>query len=472
MPSVIALFLTLAFIVFLFRRDIQERPNITAALWLPFLWIFFCCTRAPSEWLSLFGLPVGGVSVEEGSPLDASVYFALVVAGLFVLNKNQARFSEVLRQNSWLFAFLLYCFISITWSDFPFVAFKRWIKILGHPVMALIVFSEPDPVEALKRLMKRCAYVVLPGSILFIKYYPDWGIRYSPWGGQCNQGVAAGKNLLGADCFLLGLFFIWFLLETWREPRSRARRNELVLIAGCLCMIWWLFVRANSSTSLGSLIVGGSTLLFLGMRFVNKRFIGTYMLAGIAIFAAAETAFGVSDIFIAKLGRDPTLTGRTELWKLLLEFDVNPILGTGFESFWLGGRLKQVGELYWWQANEAHNGYLETYLTLGLVGLSILIAMIFAVFWKIRRELLRDFEWGRCRLAFLVAILIYNWTEAAFKTLHPVWFVFYLIAMEYPKVEFVSSETFFEAADSEEEREPIYAEEEPVISERVTGRAF
>ena len=111
-------------------------------------------------------------------------YFALIAAGFCVLIKRQVRLSEIVRNNGWLIAFLLYCFISIAWSDFPFVAFKRWIKILGHPIMALIVLTEPDPEEAVKRLMKRCAYVVVPVSILFIKYYPQLGRSFDPWSGM------------------------------------------------------------------------------------------------------------------------------------------------------------------------------------------------------------------------------------------------------------------------------------------------
>jgi hypothetical protein len=38
-------------------------------------------------------------------------------------------------------------------------------------------------------------------------------------------------------------------------------------------------------------------------------------------------------------------------------------------------------------------------------------------------------------LGFLVAAIIYNWTEAAFRTLGPIWFAFFLIAMDYPKRE-------------------------------------
>ena len=183
-PPIVAAFLTIAVIVFLFRRDIREKPDVSGALWLPLLWLVLACSRPVSAWLNIFGLSVSGaVSVEEGSPLDAWFFFCLIAAGSWVLVKRQVRVSEVIHNNGWLIIFLLYCFISIAWSDFPFVAFKRWIKILGHPIMALIILTEPNPDQAIKTLLKRCAYVVVPVSILFIKYYPQWGRGFDPWTG-------------------------------------------------------------------------------------------------------------------------------------------------------------------------------------------------------------------------------------------------------------------------------------------------
>ena len=215
MPPPLAAFLTVGFMVFLFRRDIREKPNVSGAFWLPLLWTVIVCSRGLSGWLKIFGLPVtGAISVEEGSPLDAWFYFLLIAVGIYILNKRQVRLSEIVQNNGWIIAFLLYCLISIVWSDFPLVAFKRWIKILGNPIMALIVLTEPDPEEAFKQLMKRCAYVVVPVSILFIKYYPQWGRTYDQWSGvQITNGIAVGKNLLGADCLILGLFFFWYLLD-------------------------------------------------------------------------------------------------------------------------------------------------------------------------------------------------------------------------------------------------------------------
>jgi O-antigen ligase len=460
MPPPVATLLTLGFIVLLFRRDILERPNVTGALWIPLIWMLIICSRQPSEWLKTFGLQSGAVTLEEGSPFDAAVYFALIAAGAYVLNKRQIQLLEIIRNNQWLAIFFVYCFLAIFWSDFPFVAFKRWIKVVGHPIMALIVLTEPDPLEALTRLMKRCAYVVVFVSVLFIKYYPQLGRGFDIWtGAAINTGITTNKNLLGADCLILGFFFFWHLLQTRSLERGRARRNELFLTGGFLVAIWWLFSMAHSSTALVSLLVGMLIVAILGWRFVNKRFIGTYLIVGVLALAVAEWAFGIYANAIQLLGKDPTLTDRTLLWADLLKVKINPLFGAGFESFWLGERLRDFAASRWWAPNQAHNGYLETYLNLGLVGLLLLIGLLIATFWKGRRELLTNFQLGRFRLGFLMVVIAYNWTEATFKNISAIWFVFYLVALDYQQPEFHSFQRV-ETVGSDEEEKLIYAQDE------------
>ena len=82
--------------------------------------------------------------------------------------------------------------------------------------------------------------------------------------------------------------------------------------------------------------------------------------------------------------------------------------------------------------NEAHNGYLETYLNLGFIGVFITAAILLATYAKSRRELLRDFEFGRFRLAYLIAFIVYNWTEAAFRLNSFPFFMFFIVAIDYP----------------------------------------
>jgi len=198
------------------------------------------------------------------------------------------------------------------------------------------------------------------------------------------------------------------------------------------------------------------------MRPRIKNFIGTYMLAALVLLVAAELAFGISGRLSESLGRGSEMSGRTGLWEICIKFQSNPIVGAGFEGFWFPERREQIAAFFHgWSPGGAHNGYLDTYLELGLIGLSILIGLFIATFWKIRPELFRNFEWGRYRLGFLVAVVVRGWTEATFLPGSALWFVFYIIAMDYPLTRLTTARQSVWAARSEESREFAYAEGEP-----------
>src|SRR5215204_2387865 len=142
MPPTVALFLTLGLIVWLFRRDFRAEPNVSTALWLPLIWIFIVSSKTVSQWLNVLGIPgFAASSAEEGNPLDAYVLFGLIVWGVYVLNNRQASLSQIVRDNQWLTVFVLYCFVAIAWSDAPIPSLRRWIKLLGHPVMVLVLLT-------------------------------------------------------------------------------------------------------------------------------------------------------------------------------------------------------------------------------------------------------------------------------------------------------------------------------------------
>jgi O-antigen ligase len=194
----------------------------------------------------------------------------------------------------------------------------------------------------------------------------------------------------------------------------------------------YLLKMAHSASSLIAFVLSTGIILFLGFRWVNKQRVSAYFLAAIVVCALAGISFGLFGSVIHLLGRNETLTGRTDIWHMLWNWNVNPLVGTGFESFWLGERRETVQDLYP-GLNEAHNGYLETYLNLGIAGVIITVATLLATYAKSTRGLNRNFEFGRFRLAYLISFIIYNWTEAAFRQNALPFFMFFLVAIDIPK---------------------------------------
>jgi O-antigen ligase len=356
----------------------------------------------------------------------------MILLGLWLLLKRRFDLPRFAGQNVWTCAFLAYCLLSIGWSDFPFVAFKRWIKILGHPVMALVILSERDPLTAVRQVLKRLSFLLIPLSVVLIKYYPHVGRGFDQWSGLgFNRGATLNKNELGYGCLIFGLFFVWNLFVQRRIRNPYERRYEFLISIGFLGLILWLLRQADSATCIACFALGIGVMAVIQSPFIANRRFMSWFLAASAIGLAAEYFFGVYDFALGLLGRDSNLTDRTELWADLLAFPVNRVLGAGFESFWLGQRLDVLWEKWWWQPNQAHNGYIETYVNLGIVGVLLLGAWIVSALRKADRSLERDVIPGMFRIALLIVILAYNYTEAAFKGVHFIWTMFFLVSMDY-----------------------------------------
>ena len=109
----------------------------------------------------------------EGSPVDAAVFSFLLIAGLIVLAHRTQQLIPLFGRMVPILLFFLYCALSILWADHPLVAFKHWNKGIGDLVMVLVVLTDPEPAAAFKRVLSRVGFVLIPLSILFIKYYPS-----------------------------------------------------------------------------------------------------------------------------------------------------------------------------------------------------------------------------------------------------------------------------------------------------------
>src|SRR5215469_10394415 len=107
LPPQLALLLTLGFMAFLFYRDSRLRPNVTSALWLPTIWLTIIGSRFVSQWLDIFGIHVGGSSLEDGSPLDAVVFGLLILAGAYVIYQRRVSLSAVIHNNRWMTVFFV-----------------------------------------------------------------------------------------------------------------------------------------------------------------------------------------------------------------------------------------------------------------------------------------------------------------------------------------------------------------------------
>jgi O-antigen ligase len=420
--------------VWLFAKDRESRAALSPGLWIAVIWVAILGSRPVSIWLGLGRSMATVDDYVEGSPLDRMVFLSLVVLALMVLAKRGLRWREVVSRNKALLLLYFYFALSSLWSDYPGVSFKRCLKDLGNVAIVMIILTEEDPLEAMKALFLMCAYLVMPLSALFIKYYPDLGRSYSVSGEQLFTGAALSKNELGSILVISGLFLFLALLDRRKGLDAAGRRKAIAPVLITLALMAWIAHRANSMTSLVCFAIGAGLLWGLRRSFLQRwvNHLGLCAAVAAGLVMAYQMFPGFVGSILQMMGRNPTLTGRTDIWNLVLAEHTNPLIGTGFYSFWLGGRVTKFWQMYSFHLNEAHNGYLETYLNNGWIGVGLILALLVSAGRKIKDSFLSGGNDAAIRLVLLIIGTLYNLTESAFNRMGLIWFALLLAVVEYP----------------------------------------
>jgi O-antigen ligase len=411
------------------RDDVQ----VSKAIWVSYAWLLIASSRPISAWLT-FSVPGNATDAYiDGSPLDRNVLTFFLLLGLWALSKRSRQVRTILAANPALVVFFAYCLISMLWSDYPFVVFKRWIRSVADVVVVLIIITERNWVDALKRVLTRVGFLLIPLSILFIRVYPALGRAYSRGGAPEWTGVGTDKNALGMICMLFGVFLLWRGLITYKDRSDKFRKRKLIAISVGFAMILYLVLVVNSQTALSCFLMADLLIIVtaFGPAFRRPAFVSLIVL-GLLTVSFCVLFLGVGGSALTALGRDSSLTGRTEVWKTILPYAKNAWFGAGYENFWIGERIQLFNRLLG-GLNQAHNGYIEIYLNIGWVGLFLLGAIIANGYRNIVRGLHRTPETSRLKLAFFFICLVYNFTEASFKMMSPVWITFLWAVIAAPK---------------------------------------
>jgi exopolysaccharide production protein ExoQ len=399
--------------------DPAEDSKTSIALWLPVLWMFFLGSRNPGQWLA-GPMTMSAQAVEGGSPLDQAVFSMLMLLSLATLFSRSFSWGRFLANNKALVVFLFFALASMCWSDFPLITVKRWFRDLGNYLVVLVVLSDPNPLQAVRTVLRRLAYLLVPLSIVLNKYYPALGREYDPWSGVGYYvGVATSKNMLGLLCLISGLFFFWDTITRWPERKSRRGKRVIAVNAAFFALTVWLLDTAQSTTSDVCLILGCLVIACTHIKAIrrNPKTLKALIPISFIVYLILDFGLGMNGSMAQAVGKDPTLTDRTKIWAFLLSMHTDPILGTGYQSFWLGQRLATF-----WQStnfehlNEAHNGYLEIYLELGISGVSLLVIFLLASYRNICARMKSSFDLGILGLALWLALVFYNMSEAAFDS--------------------------------------------------------
>jgi exopolysaccharide production protein ExoQ len=248
---------------------------------------------------------------------------------------------------------------SAIWSDFPFETLYSSLQLLLISFFA-ISCSSLFSVRYIFSMIYSVFSLIVFFSFVFVIFIPDYGIDI--FNGESSfRGVFVEKNRLGqilAYYFALSFFFI-----RWKFFSVAVFFMALFLLVG------------NRSMTALLLTISIPFIIFIARFFIgnNKNiYINTVTISFFSIFVFTIFLVNYYDL-LNFLGKDPTLTGRTEIWELgVYAFLDRPLFGYGYSSFWSSNSPHGGQFIQWslvWGPSSMHNGWFEILLQLGLIGL-------------------------------------------------------------------------------------------------------
>jgi exopolysaccharide production protein ExoQ len=436
MPPQIAALICSIFVLYVLRLDLKQSHGSSKALWVPIIWMGLAGSRFVSQWLGLSEQKMSADAYIEGSPLDATVFLTLIVLGITILIQRKINWVELLRNNYWIWVYFLFAGISILWSDIPLASFKRWIKALGDIIVALIILTDREPNRAFAIVLRRLAYLLIPLSVLFIRFYPELG-RFYHQGAPILTGVATHKNTLGQICVISGIYFLWSLLLDIKEERRLGGTKRISIDIVMLVMVFWLLYRANSATSVATMGAMGCLLFISRSKAMVRRPMRLVIVAVLALSISAflEYAMDISAVLISALDRDPSLTTRVPVWDMLLSLGTNPIIGVGYESFWSGQYLPEIWREFG-MIIQSHNGYLDLYLNLGIIGLFFLCCSVAKGLSTAIKQLNYEYATAVIKICFISVFIMSNWTENVVRPITTMFIIILVVLLNPSKNNF------------------------------------
>lgn len=312
-----------------------------------------------------------------------------------------------------LVAITLLMIVSTLWSQAPPATFRRSTALVLGTMFAAYLAGRYDFKTAFRLLA--IGFVIFVFFGFFAAGIPGVGITQGgdytgAWRGMTGNKNDFGRTIAQATALLAMGGAVGLL--PWRRIACASAVGAFVLLI--LSNSATSFVAAFAALGLGTFIfvLFGGKIGRYGLRPELRWVVGIAAIIG-GIFFVTE----IWPLFLEAIGRDPTLTGRTKLWRWALALDTRPLLGSGYRAFWIDANTKYFFESFAWNKDadgnlsdsfagptHAHSGYVDLWLQNGVVGCAMYAILLIVGFAYVVYAIKRG-EW-RVGLFFCVIFVL------------------------------------------------------------------
>lgn len=345
-------------------------------------------------------------TVHTGSTL---IEVALYSFGAILVVLRARRVFDAARAAYPLCILTAFVLLSTLWSDQPMLTLRRAALFAVSSLFA-IYLGERYSLEKLSRLLAHTFVIMLLAIAVLYVVAPEYVIDQVSHPGDW-KGLSAYKNAFGQYMAIAALLFALIRFRQW----------DLIRYPLLLCALLFLG-RSHSASSRFTFLLMLCVVMPLwaiARRLKVKKALMTRLAIGV-LGGAMFMIHQFSSSVIYMLGRNTSLTGRTQLWNAIqLAIMHRPLLGYGYDVFWASrsGEALQVRASAGWMAVTADNGFYDLGLSLGVLG----VLLFFLVFlWSLRMAIQQCMA-SRSSLSlwpvtYLSFFLIHNMSESTLLT--------------------------------------------------------
>ncbi|HKI77841.1 MAG TPA: O-antigen ligase family protein [Ignavibacteriaceae bacterium] len=377
--------------------------KIAILAFVAYMFFMFFGTKIPFQ-------AKGGNSSEGGGGniVNQIIYPAIFLLSLISLFVRRLDALAIIKKEKLLTIFLIWCLFSIIWSYSPIDTAKRFFRTLTVFAVTLSLLVHTTSTKEILNFIKPVLYLYVFLSIIVCIVIPGAkDYQFHTW-----RGFEDSKNVLGGVavvCILLCSFI-------YKVERGGAKFVASIAVLFSLAL---LFGSRSMSSIMAFLIVALVGLLLSFDKLFKPLGLGRALSAIIILFVGAMGTIvlliypEILAIFTEAVGKDPSFTGRTDLWtSMFISISKHPFLGTGYRAFWSvhppSDYLIHINSLFIWLPNESHNGFIDIANEVGIIGLTIFLVMLIRYFLSMRQlDSPNPWKW------LIIAPLIVNLQESS-----------------------------------------------------------
>jgi O-antigen ligase len=344
----------------------------------------------------------------DGSDIQHMMAFVLLISGtMFFARKSLGEMWRAVGANLTYFVLPLIVVASVAWSVEPSLTLKRSILALAVCGFDLYVATTVGMDRILKFLSITISISAI-ASVFFALAIPTIGREVTEGLIGDWRGVFPQKNTFG-QVMSIGVFVEMGLM-------IRARRPSFMGIVKVSLFMLLIMMAHSASSILSAVLAVIFSAFYLSFRHGSgSTIICALLTVGVSAIFLGFAGLDWSSVFDL-LDRDPSLTGRTDLWVYIEEaIREKPLFGWGYMAFWTpdSNNVTYIQHQINWSAPNAHNGYLELALAVGIVGMGGLVVTGIWAFRRVALLIVQKNDLGALLLIISVQFIVANLTESS-----------------------------------------------------------